>query len=149
MVCPANFVLMYLKRGPILKWKNTLKNRLQIRTEILWNRKNITIDARSTFSKDWHRVGITKVKDILSSSNEFIAYQELISRFGRALILLSNCRGLSMPFLSDWKRYGRPLPPKIQEFQMVRTKYSWFMFSFILFYSSKESCSVTGERNLL
>jgi len=34
------------------------ENQLQIRDEILWNNKNITIAGKSIYCKDWHAVGI-------------------------------------------------------------------------------------------
>ena len=42
----------------------------QVRDEILWNNKNITIEGKSIYYRDWHAVGIKRVKDLLSSENK-------------------------------------------------------------------------------
>lgn len=45
---------------------------LQVRKETLWNNKNIIIGGKSIFYKDWHALGIERVKDLLNNINEFI-----------------------------------------------------------------------------
>ena len=56
---------------------------LQVREEILWNNKNICIEGKSMYYKDWHALRIERVKDLLNNKNEFISYQGMIQKVGK------------------------------------------------------------------
>ena len=55
----------------------------QVRDEILWNNKNITIEGKSIYYRDWHAVGIERVKDLLSSENKFMSFHSVIQKVGK------------------------------------------------------------------
>ena len=55
------FYVDTLKTWSEIKGECIPKNHLQIRDEILWNNKHITIAGKSVYYKDWHAVGIEKI----------------------------------------------------------------------------------------
>lgn len=41
------------------------------RDVISWNNKNITVAGKSVCRKDWHSVGIARIKDLLDKNDNF------------------------------------------------------------------------------
>ena len=58
------FYVNTLKTWSEIKGECIPENHFQIRDEIIWNNKNITIAGKSIYYKDWHAVGIEKNKDL-------------------------------------------------------------------------------------
>ena len=77
------FYVDTLKAWSEIKGECIPENHLQIRDEILWNNKNITIAGKSIYYKDWHAVGIEKIKDLLNGENKFTSYQNLSQKVGK------------------------------------------------------------------
>ena len=50
---------------------------------LLWNNKNITIAGKFIYYKDWHAVGIEKIKDLLNGENKFTSFQNLSRKVGK------------------------------------------------------------------
>ena len=42
---------------------------------ILWNNKNITVAGKSVYWKDWHDVGIARIKDLLDGNDNFLGFE--------------------------------------------------------------------------
>ena len=77
------FYVDTLKAWSKIKGECIPENHLQICNEILWNNKNITIARKSIYYKDWHTVGIEKIKDLLKGKNKFTSYQNLSQTVGK------------------------------------------------------------------
>ena len=46
-----------------------------LRNIILWNNKNITIEGKSLYWKEWHAAGGERMEDLLDENNSFLRYQ--------------------------------------------------------------------------
>ena len=77
------FYVDTLKAWYEIKGEYIPENHLQIRDEIPWNNKNIAIAGKSIYYKDWHAVGIEKIKDLLNDENKFTSYQNLSQKVGK------------------------------------------------------------------
>ena len=49
-----------------------------IRSSILWNNKNITIEGKSIYWKEWHTAGIDRVEDLVDENNSFFNRRGII-----------------------------------------------------------------------
>lgn len=49
---------------------------------ILWNNKNITIAGKSIYWKDWHAVGIERIRDLLDENNKFLEFEIFCRKTG-------------------------------------------------------------------
>ena len=82
---------------------NTPQHCAQVKDEILWNNRYITIAGKSVYYKDLHLAGITKVKDLLNDNNELLSINDLIHKIGVA-IPFTKLLGLIDAIPADWKR---------------------------------------------
>ena len=53
-----------------------------IRSTILWNNKNITIEGKSIYWKKWHTAGIDRLEDLLDENNSFLGYYQFCRKTG-------------------------------------------------------------------
>jgi len=53
-----------------------------IRSSILWNNKNITIEGKSVYWKEWHTAGIDRLEDLLDENNSFLGYHQFCRKTG-------------------------------------------------------------------
>ena len=53
-----------------------------IRSSILWNNKNITIEGKSVYWKEWHTTGIDRLEDLLDEKNSFLGYHQFCRKTG-------------------------------------------------------------------
>ena len=53
-----------------------------IRSSILWNNKNITIEGKSVYWKEWHIAGIDRLEDLLDENNSFLGYHQFCRKTG-------------------------------------------------------------------
>jgi len=53
----------------------------EIRKEILWNNKFITIDSKPAFYKSWFKSGIIHVQDLLNESGKLLSHKEIMERY--------------------------------------------------------------------
>ena len=98
------FYVDTLKAWSEIKGECTPENHcLQIRDEILWNNKNITIAGKSIYYKDWHAVGIEKIKDLLNDENKFTSYQNLSQKVGKRFPF-TKLLGLINAIPDSWKQ---------------------------------------------
>ena len=97
------FYVDTLKAWSEIKGKCILENHLQIRDEILWNKKYITIARKSVYYKDWHTVGIEKIKDLLNGKNKFTSYQNLSQKVGKRFPF-TKLVGLINAIPDSWKQ---------------------------------------------
>ena len=92
-----------LKAWSEIKGECIPENHFQIRDEILWNNKNITIAGKSIYYKDWHAVGIEKIKDLLNDENKFTSYQNLSQKVGKRFPF-TKLLGLINAIPDSWKQ---------------------------------------------
>ena len=92
-----------LKAWSEIKGECMPENHFQIREEILWNNKNITIAGTSIYYKDWHAVGIEKIKDLLNDENKFTSYQNLTQKVGKRFPF-TKLLGLINAIPDSWKQ---------------------------------------------
>ena len=52
------------------------------RSSILWNNKNITIEGKSVYWKEWHTAGIVRLEDLLDENNSFLGYYQFCRKTG-------------------------------------------------------------------
>ena len=97
------FYVNTLKAWSEIKGECIPENHLQIRDEILWNNKNITIAGKSIYYKDWHAVGIEKIKDLLNGENKFASYQNLSKKLGKRFPF-TKLLGLVNAIPVSWKQ---------------------------------------------
>ena len=74
-----------------------------IRSSILWNNKNITIERKSVYWKEWHTAGIDRLEDLLDENNSFLGYHQFCRKTGLKLPLQSFF-GLISAIPSKWKQ---------------------------------------------
>ena len=97
------FYVDILKAWSEIKGECIPENHLQIRDEILWNNKSITIARKSIYYKDWQAVGIEKIKDLLNGENKFTSYQNLSQKVGKRLPF-KKLLGLINAIPDSWKQ---------------------------------------------
>ena len=61
---------------------NTDIHQNNITSSILWNNKNITIEGKSVYWKEWHTAGIDRLEDLLDGNNSFLGYHQLCRKTG-------------------------------------------------------------------
>ena len=88
----CNYDLKYLNlnvpidfyKDVLLIWQtvnqHTPRTKEQILEEIIWNNRFIRIEDRSVYYKEWHKSGVTKVKDILDK-NKFLTPNQFCNKF--------------------------------------------------------------------
>ena len=74
-----------------------------IRSSILWNNKNITIEGKSVYWKEWHTAGIDRLGDLLDENNSFLGYYQLCRKTGLKPPL-TKFFGLISVIPSKWKQ---------------------------------------------
>ena len=57
-------------------------NEICIRNVILWNNKHILIDSKSVYWKEWHEVGILRIKVLLDENNRFLTLDKFLLKTG-------------------------------------------------------------------
>ena len=57
-------------------------HRKNFRSSILWNNKNITIEGKSIYWKEWHTAGIDRLEDLLDESNSFLGCYQFCRKIG-------------------------------------------------------------------
>ena len=97
------FYVDTLRAWSEIKGEYIPENHLQIRDEILWNNKNIAIAGKSIYYKDWHAVGIKKIKDLLNDENKFTCYQNLSQKVGKRFPF-TKLLGLINAIPDSWKQ---------------------------------------------
>ena len=97
------FYVDTLRAWSEIKGEYIPENHLQIRDEILWNNKNIAIAGKSIYYKDWHAVGIKKIKDLLNDENKFTSYQNLSQKVGKRFPF-TKLLGLINAIPDSWKQ---------------------------------------------
>ena len=53
-----------------------------IRSSILWNNKNIKIQGKSIYWKEWHTAGRDLLEDLLHENNSFLGYHQFCRKAG-------------------------------------------------------------------
>ena len=53
-----------------------------IRSSILWNNKNITVEGKSVYCKEWNTAGIDRLEDLLDEDNSFLGYHQFCRKTG-------------------------------------------------------------------
>ena len=53
-----------------------------IRSSILWNNKNIKIEGKSIYWKEWHTAGRDLLEDLLHENNSFLGYHQFCRKAG-------------------------------------------------------------------
>ena len=53
-----------------------------MRSNILWNNKNITIEGKSVYWKERHTAGIDRLEDLLDENNSFLGYHQFCRKTG-------------------------------------------------------------------
>ena len=53
-----------------------------ITSSILWNNKNITIEGKSVYWKEWHTAGIDRLEDFLDENNSLLGYYQFCRKTG-------------------------------------------------------------------
>ena len=48
----------------------------------MWNNKNITIEGKSVYWKEWHTAGIDRSEDLLDENNSFLGYNQFCKKTG-------------------------------------------------------------------
>ena len=97
------FYVYTLKAWSEIKGECIPENHLQIRDVILWNNKHITIAGKSVYYKDWHAVGIEKIKDLLNGENKFTSHQNLSQKVGKRFPF-TKLLGLINAIPDSWKQ---------------------------------------------
>ena len=103
LVASSGRLLQTLKASSETKGECIPENHLQIRDEILWNNKNITIAGKSIYHRDWHAVGIEKIKDLLNGENKSTSYQNLSQEVGKRFPF-TKLFGLINAIPDSWKQ---------------------------------------------
>ena len=73
------------------------------RSSILWNNKNITIEGKSVYWKEWHTAGIDRLEDLLDENNSFLGYYQFCRKTGRKPPF-TKFFGLIAAIPSKWKQ---------------------------------------------
>ena len=88
-------------------WEQISDNEIHIRNVILWNNKHILIDGKSVYWKEWHEVGILRIKELLDENNRFLTLDKFFSKTGLKA-LFTKLYGLISAIPYRWKCALRP-----------------------------------------
>ena len=72
------------------------------RSSILWNNKNITIEGKSVYWKEWHTAGIVRLEDLLDENNS-LEYHQFCRKTGLKPPF-TRFFGLISAIPSEWKQ---------------------------------------------
>ena len=136
------FYVDTLKGWSKIKGECIRENHLQIRDEILWNNKNITIAGKSIYYKDWH-VGIEEIKDLLNGENKCASDQNLSQKVGKRFPF-TKFLGLVNAIPDSWKQKLRTQRRFNNDNDQHNTKASLTTKGI----ACKQSCSIFVKENL-
>ena len=71
--------------------------------EIIWNNKNILINKKMIYSKQWHRTGIMYINDLLDENFNFLSYDKF-QRVFQLHIPFTTYYGLISAIPPSWRR---------------------------------------------
>ena len=73
-----------------------------VKDQIIWNNRNIRLDRKSIFIRDWFNKGITYIKDLLDADLNFLSLASLKEKF-QIEFLFTVYYGLLKAIPKDWK----------------------------------------------
>ena len=88
--CDYDINLLKLNRLPsfyheVLKhWqstKQTFQNNTSLHNEIIWNNRNLKIEGKTPFYKNWFEKNILRIKDLLQNDGSFLSFKEFSEKF--------------------------------------------------------------------
>ena len=131
-----------LKAWSEIKGESIPEKHLQIRDEIPWNNKNMTIAGKSIYYKDWHAVGNEKIKDLLNGENKLKSYQNSSQNVGKRFPF-TKLLGLINAIPDSWKQKLRAQSRFIDDNDQHNNKASLTTRKGI---TCKQSCSIFVKR---
>ena len=88
--CDYDINLLKLNRLPsfyheVLKhWqstKQTFQNNTSLHNEIIWNNRNLKIEGKTPFYKNWFEKNILRIKDLLQNDGSFLSFKQFSEKF--------------------------------------------------------------------
>ena len=71
---PAFYVDIRKAWTEVQRLRKTDLHQNNIRSSILWNNTNFTIEGKSVYWKEWHTAAIDRLEDLLDENNSFLGY---------------------------------------------------------------------------
>ena len=101
--CDYDLRLLNLSNMPAFKtWTEDIHQN-NFRSSILWNNKNIIIEGKSVYWKEWHTAGIVRLEDLLDENNSFLEYHQFCRKTGLKPPF-TRFFGLISAIPSEWKQ---------------------------------------------